>query len=292
MNTKNIFPCLMSAAHSFQVPYASMSLGLFSSHTMTGFLNDTAASVSHYIQSTKAMFEWHIRNIIPKVVESSLRTLIHGPLMPERPIGTVPLARSIVALWSIFQSFFPQRIRATKLHWESTPNKHTHKTWRCLLFGWWPAVNCWLLLVFVVTVAVFLVAVGCCCCCRCQVPLFLLSLMLSLSSLSLFCHCCRCPFHCCRCLFVAVAVAVAIFSSLSLSLSFHCCRCFCRRCRCLSVAVVGFFVIAFVIIINVRSFCGKILQKCRMYIAHQLSTAPPGNEPCWRHYYWICVTLL
>ncbi len=77
-----------------------MSLGLFSGHTMTGFLNDTAASVSRYIQSTKAMFELNIRNIIPKVVESSLRTLIHGPLMPERPIGTAPLARSIVALWS------------------------------------------------------------------------------------------------------------------------------------------------------------------------------------------------
>ena len=102
-----------------------MSLGLFSGHTMTGFLNDTAASVSRYIQATKAMFELNIRNIIPKVVESSLRTLIHGPLMPECPIGTAPLARSIVALWS---KKIPVFLSAEDPGDETALRKHTKQT--------------------------------------------------------------------------------------------------------------------------------------------------------------------
>jgi len=109
-------------------------------------------------------------------------------------------------------------------HWQSTPNKHTQKSWRCLLL-----VDDQQLIV--VTVAVFVVAVGCCCCCcRCRC----------------FCYHCCCLRRRCHSFFTAAAVlsiAVAVFLSLSLSLSFH-------RCRCcylfIAVAVLSFLSLSFV----------------------------------------------
>jgi len=126
---------------------------------------------------------------------------------------------------------------------------NTHRNLALPHFGWWPVVDCWLLLIFVVTVAVFVIAVGCCCCCHCC------------------CFCCQCCYlcHCCHSFVIAVtvlAIAVAVFLSLSLLVSCHCCCCrylfidvavfavavalyccchiFCR-CRCLFIAVAGFF---------------------------------------------------
>lgn len=83
LSTKTIFQCILSAALAFEITELDISVGSFSTPTVSGLRDDTGASASTTLTATFDRYQTEISEAIPAIFNGVLRETLSSLLVPD-----------------------------------------------------------------------------------------------------------------------------------------------------------------------------------------------------------------